>query len=161
MNLSASAAYEPTRDNLLGAVGIATMVTRPGDTAAAIGDGDLAMLSTSFLLRLMESASHTAISDFLELTETSVTNQFECNIESIVGIGIELNATATVVALDEKDGNEAIVFQCEVFYGTRRVATGMLQREIVERIRYAAKVAALSVLAQNESQDQDSTHLKN
>jgi predicted thioesterase len=81
-----------------------------------------------------------------------VTTQFECHIESVVGIGIDLNATATVVALDELNGNEAVIFQCEVFYGTRRVATGMLQREIVERVRYSAKVAALSVLAQAESQ---------
>jgi predicted thioesterase len=152
MNLGANAIYEPSRENLIGAVGIATMVTRPGDTAAANGDGDLAMLSTSFLLRMMESASHTAISEFLALTETSVTTQFECHIESVVGIGIDLNATATVVALDELNGNEAVIFQCEVFYGTRRVATGMLQREIVERVRYSAKVAALSVLAQAESQ---------
>lgn len=142
-------AYEPSRENLLGAVGIANMTTRPGDTAAAMGDGDLAVVSTSFLLRLMDGASHTAISEYLAMHETSITTQNEFRIENVVGIGIDLNATATVVALDDKDGKESVIFDCEIHHGTLRVAHGMIQREIVERVRYSAKVAALTVLAQD------------
>lgn len=145
-----NAAYEPTRENLLGAVGIANLTTRPGDTAAAIGDGDLAVVSTSLLTRLMEGASHTAISEFLALNETSITTQCEFKIENVVGIGIDLNATATVVALDDEEGREMVVFDCDIHHGAMRVAHGMLQREIVERVRYSAKVAALTVLAQEE-----------
>lgn len=144
-----SAAYEPCRDNLLGAVGIAQMTTRPGDTSAAIGDGDLAVVSTSFLLRLMDGASHTAISEYLAMNETSITTQSEFRVENVIGIGIELNATATVVALDDKEGREFVLFDCEIHHGGMRVAHGMVQREIVERVRYAAKVAALTVLAQD------------
>lgn len=145
-----NAAYEPTRENLLGAVGIANLTTRPGDTAAAIGDGDLAVVSTSLLNRLMEGASHTAISEFLAMNETSITTQCEFKIENVVGIGIDLNATATVVALDDEDGKELVIFACDIHHGAMRVAHGMLQREIVERVRYSAKVAALTVLAQEE-----------
>lgn len=142
-------AYEPTRENLLGAVGIANMSTRPGDTAAAMGDGDLVMVSTSVLLRLMDGASHTAISEYLAMHETSITTQNEFRIENVVGVGIDLNATATVMALDARDGREFVIFDCEIHYGTMRVAQGMIQREIVERVRYSAKVAALTVLAQD------------
>ncbi len=145
-----NAAYEPTRENLLGAVGIANLTTRPGDTAAAIGDGDLAVVSTSLLNRLMEGASHTAISEFLAMNETSITTQCEFKIENVVGIGIDLNATATVVALDDEDGKEFVIFACDIHHGSMRIAHGMLQREIVERVRYSAKVAALTVLAQDE-----------
>jgi predicted thioesterase len=149
-------ALEPTRKNLLGAVGLTTMVTRPGDTAAAMGDGDLAILSNSFYLRLMESAALAGLSEFLSLAETTILTQFECNIEGSVGIGIDLNATATVVALDgasyeeeKKDQiREALLIECEIHDGVRRVAHGMMRREIVERVSYAAKTAAFSLLAQ-------------
>lgn len=146
-------AYEPSRENLLGAVGIANMMTRPGDTAAAVGDGDLAVVSTSFLVRLMDGASHTAISEYLAMNETSITTQCEFRIENVIGIGMDLNATATVVALDVNEGQELLVFDCDIYHGTMRVAHGMVQREIVERMRYAAKVAALSVMAQGDTQD--------
>ncbi len=148
-----NAAYEPSRDNLLGAVGIAHMMTRPGDTAAAVGDGDLAVVSTSFLMRLIDGASHTAISEYLAMNETSITTQCEFRVENVIGIGMDLNATATVVALDESEGRELLIFDCDIHHGTMRVAHGMVQREIVERVRYSAKVAALSVLAQGEYQD--------
>jgi predicted thioesterase len=140
--------YEPSRENLLGAVGIANMMTRPGDTAAAVGDGDLAVVSTSFLVRLIDGASHTAISEYLAMNETSITTQCEFRIENVIGIGMDLNATATVVALDENEGRE-------LYHGTMRVAHGMVQREIVERMRYAAKVAALSVMAQDVESDSE------
>lgn len=147
-----NAAYEPTRENLLGAVGIANLTTRPGDTAAAIGDGDLAVVSTSVLTRLMEGASHTAISEYLAMHETSITTQCEFRIENVVGIGIDLNATATAVALDGGADRELVIFDCEIYHGTMRVAHGMVQREIVEKVRYSAKVAALSVMAQDEEE---------
>jgi predicted thioesterase len=148
-------AYEPSRENLLGAVGIANMMTRPGDTSAAVGDGDLAVVSTSFLVRLMDGASHTAISEYLAMNETSITTQCEFRIENVIGIGMELNATATVVALDESDGRELLVFDCDIYHGAMRVAHGMVQREIVEKMRYAAKVAALSVLAQDSESESE------
>ena len=150
-----NAAYEPSRENLLGAVGIANMTTRPGDTSAAIGDGDLAVVSTSFLVRLMEGASHAAISEYLAMNETSITTQSEFRIENVIGIGIDLNATATVVALDDHEGREFVIFDCEIHHGVMRVARGMVQREIVERVRYSAKVAALTVLAQDADSDSD------
>lgn len=147
-----NAAYEPTRENLLGAVGIANLTTRPGDTAAAIGDGDLAVASTSILMRLLEGASHTAISEYLAMNETSISTQCEFRVENVVGIGIDLNATATVVALDDSGGKELVIFDCDIHHGEMRVAHGMVQREIVERVRYQAKVAALTVLAQDEDE---------
>ena len=147
-----NAAYEPTRENLLGAVGIANLTTRPGDTAAAIGDGDLAVVSTSILMRLLEGASHTAISEYLALNETSISTQCEFRVENVVGIGMDLNATATVVALDDSGGKELVIFDCDIHHGAMRVAHGMVQREIVERVRYSAKVAALSVLAQDDEE---------
>ena len=147
-----NAAYEPTRENLLGAVGIANLTTRPGDTAAAIGDGDLAVVSTSILMRLLEGASHTAISEYLAMNETSISTQCEFRVENVVGIGMDLNATATVVALDDAGGKELVIFDCDIHHGAMRVAYGMVQREIVERVRYSAKVAALSVLAQDDEE---------
>ncbi|KRO32563.1 MAG: hypothetical protein ABR64_01990 [Actinobacteria bacterium BACL2 MAG-121001-bin67] len=56
---------------ILGAVGISQMVVRPGDTALAHGSGDMPILSSSFLITLMESACNSAIAEFLENGETT------------------------------------------------------------------------------------------
>jgi len=102
---------------------------------------------------LIDGASHTAISEYLAMNETSITTQCEFRVENVIGIGMDLNATATVVALDESEGRELLIFDCDIHHGTMRVAHGMVQREIVERVRYSAKVAALSVLAQDSDTD--------
>jgi fluoroacetyl-CoA thioesterase len=139
---------EPTRANLLDAVGIATMVVRPGDTAVASGDGDLAILSSAHALRIMEVAAAAALSQYLDLSETTVMTNFECTFISPVGIGVDLKASATVVALDDRDDVEGLIFSCDIYDGSRQVAAGSMRREIVERIRYAAKVAALALISQ-------------
>jgi fluoroacetyl-CoA thioesterase len=139
---------EPSRSNLLDAVGIATMVVRPGDTAVASGDGDLAILSSAHALRIMEVAATAALSQYLELSETTVMTNFECTFLGPVGIGVDLKASATVVALDDRDGIEGLILECDIYDGSRQVAVGTMRREVVERIRYAAKVAALALISQ-------------
>ena len=67
-------------ESALGAVGISQMVVRPGDTALAHGSGDMPILSSSFLLTLMESACNSAIAEFLENGESTYLSDIELEV---------------------------------------------------------------------------------
>ena len=133
-------------DSLIGAVGISQMSVRPGDTALAHGSGDMPILSSSFLLVLMESACNSALAEFLENGESTVLTDIDIEIHEPVGIGTEVQGSATCISLE--DG--VLTFACEIHDGPRLVAASMMRRSVVERISYLARTAALTIMSQQE-----------
>ena len=136
-------------DNLIGAVGISQMVVRPGDTALAHGSGDMAILSTSFLITLMESACNSAIAEMIENGESTVTSKIELEVNNPVGIGSEIQGAATCTEM--ADG--VLRFAFEIHDGDRLVAAGNVSRKLVDRVTYLAKSAALAMLSQQAPRD--------
>jgi predicted thioesterase len=133
-------------DSLIGAVGISQMTVRPGDTALAHGSGDMPILSSSFLLVLMESACNSALAEFLENGESTVLTDIDIEIHEPVGIGAEVQGSATCISFE--DG--VLTFACEIYDGPRLVAASMMRRSVVERISYLARTAALTIMSQQE-----------
>lgn len=133
-------------DSLIGAVGISQMSVRPGDTALAHGSGDMPILSSSFLLVLMESACNSALAEFLENGESTVLTDIDIEIHEPVGIGTEVQGSATCISFE--DG--VLTFACEIHDGPRLVAASMMRRGVVERISYLARTAALTIMSQQE-----------
>lgn len=134
-------------DSALGAVGISQMVVRPGDTALAHGSGDMPILSSSFLLTLMESACNSAIAEFLENGESTYLSDIELEVHESVGIGTEIQGAATFVAYE--DG--VLTFACEIHDGPRLVAASVMRRNLVERVTFLARTAALALMSQQET----------
>ncbi len=66
---------------------MAEVVLNTGDTALAHGSGDMPILSSSFLITLMESACNSAIAEFLENGETTTLTDMELEIHDALGIG--------------------------------------------------------------------------
>jgi fluoroacetyl-CoA thioesterase len=133
-------------DSLIGAVGISQMSVRPGDTALAHGSGDMPILSSSFLLVLMESACNSALAEFLENGESTVLTDIDIEIHEPVGIGTEVQGSATCISFE--DG--VLTFACEIHDGPRLVAASMMRRSVIERISYLARTAALTIMSQQE-----------
>ena len=133
-------------DSLIGAVGISQMSVRPGDTALAHGSGDMPILSSSFLLVFMESACNSALAEFLENGESTVLTDIDIEIHEPVGIGTEVQGSATCISFE--DG--VLTFACEIHDGPRLVAASMMRRSVVERISYLARTAALTIMSQQE-----------
>jgi predicted thioesterase len=134
-------------ESALGAVGISQMVVRPGDTALAHGSGDMPILSSSFLLTLMESACNSAIAEFLENGESTYLSDIELEVHESVGIGTEIQGAATFVAYE--DG--VLTFACEIHDGPRLVAASVMRRNLVERVTFLARTAALALMSQQET----------
>jgi len=134
-------------ESVVGAVGISQMVVRPGDTALAHGSGDMPILSTSFLITLMESACNSAIAEFLENGESTYLSDIEMEVHESVGIGSEIQGAATCVSFEEG----VLTFVCEIHDGPRLVAASSMRRNLVERVTFLARTAAFTLMSQQES----------
>ena len=129
-------------EEVIGAVGLSTMIVRPGDTCVAMGISDLPILASSLIMHCMESASVTALIDYLEPGETTVVEKFEITINDSVGIGAEVRCTARCIDVDGRD----LHFLCDLYDGERHIAQGVIKRKAVERVSYLARTAAQSLL---------------
>ena len=135
-------------ESVVGAVGISQMVVRPGDTSLAHGSGDMPILSNSFLITLMESACNSALAEFLDNGESTSLAEVELQVFESVGIGSEIQGSATCVAVD----NSMLTFQCEIHDGSRLVATSTMKRLVVERVTFLARTAALTLMSQQPAE---------
>ena len=134
-------------EQVIGAIGMATMSVRPGDTSVAQGVNDLPVVGSNQLLSLMESACSTAIIEFLDFGETTVTSQTQVEVFGSVGVGIEIHATAKCLGLS--DG--LLKFEIEVHQTSRLIASGLITRKFVERVSFMARVAAETMVAEKGS----------
>ena len=129
-------------EEVIGAVGLSTMIVRPGDTCVAIGISDLPILASSHIMHSMESASVAALTDYLEPGETTLVEKFEITIFDSVAIGVEIRCTARCVDIDGRE----LHFLCDLYDGERHIAQGLIKRKAVERVSYLARTAAQSLI---------------
>jgi fluoroacetyl-CoA thioesterase len=130
-------------EQVIGAIGMASMTIRPGDTSVAQGVNDLPVIGSNQILGLAESACSTAIIEFLDFGETTVTSSSELDINGAAGVGSEIHATARCLGLI--DGS--LKFEVEIHQNSRLVATGLITRKFVERVSFMARVAAETIVA--------------
>ena len=130
-------------EDVIGAVGFAVMTVRPGDTAVAMGIGDLPIVAQAHLLNIMEHAAIIAISDYLESGETTIFVSMEFNSLNSAGIGAELRGNARCVEVTGRN----LTFECDVFDGERQIATAILKRTTVERVSFLARTAAQNLIS--------------
>jgi len=128
--------------DLLGIVGLAVMVVRSSDTSLAQGGNDLPLVATSAIHNLIESACSAALTDHIAFGETTLTSKILIEMETSVSVGEELQASARVVEI--ADGT--ITFEAEVTRREKRIATARVQRRLVDRLSYLARIAAERLL---------------
>ncbi|MFM8621623.1 MAG: thioesterase family protein [Candidatus Nanopelagicaceae bacterium] len=128
-------------EGIVGALGFATMVVRPGDTAAANGIGDLTVVNNAALVSLMESAAIAAINEFFETGISTISTSMNCNFVTSAAIGAELQASAQCIAQNGYDMD----FNIEIYEGERLVAQSTQRRQIVDRVTFLARTAAQSL----------------
>ncbi|MEN9605432.1 MAG: hypothetical protein RJB29_306 [Actinomycetota bacterium] len=131
-------------EQVIGAVGMSTMTIRPGDTSVAQGVNDLPVVGSNQLLSLMESACSTAIIEFLEFGETTITTNSQMEISGAIGIGFEIHSTSRCLGLVDN----LLKFEVEVHQSARLIASGLITRKFVERVSFMARVAAETMVAE-------------
>ena len=127
-----------------GAVGMASLVVRAADTSVAQALNDLPVLSSPTLMTVIEGACTAALAEHMEPSDTTVTSEINIVSQSTAGVGTEIIANATCVDIVEKD----FVFDVSVHNASKVVAAGTVTRRLVDRVSYAARVAAESMIGE-------------
>jgi len=130
-------------DELLGAVGMSTMVVRAADTSVALGLNDLPILASSTAQSLVESACSAALAEYFAPGETSFTQAITLEMSTSVPIGEEVRAHARVI--EAEDG--LVIFEAEITHINRTIAVAHVQRRLVDRISFMARVAAEKIVS--------------
>ncbi|WP_344980319.1 thioesterase family protein [Streptosporangium fragile] len=107
------------------------------DTAAKVGSGDVPVLATPRLLALAEQATVQAVAGALDPGQTSVGTRvtLEHLAASAIGTHVEI-----AVELTEVDGRR-LVFGVTARDRETLVATGTIERVVVDRERFLARLA--------------------
>jgi predicted thioesterase len=128
-------------ETVLGAIGMASLTVRPADTSVAQALNDLPILATPTLINIFEGACTAALAEHLDSGETSITSSLEITSHASVGVGIEIRANATCIEY------EAAIykFSVEVHQGSKLIASGIIDRKVVDRVSFAARIAAESI----------------
>ena len=107
-----------------------------GNTAAAMGSGDLAVFATPAMVALMENAAMTAVAS--ALPEGSTTVGAEMNVTHIKPSGPGAEITATAV-LTEIEGRK-LTFNVGARAAGGMIGEGIHIRYIVDREKFMAKL---------------------
>lgn len=126
-----------TFSQLIGAVGFASLTVRAGDTAVALGSGDVPVLGTPRVVALAESACVAALLDRLSPEQTSVGTRVELEHIGASEVGANIRASASVTS----SSGLKLVFEVEVHDGSRLIGHGFITRVVVDRVSFLAKAA--------------------
>jgi predicted thioesterase len=128
-----------------GAIGMASLTVRASDTSVAQALNDLPILATPTLINILEGATSAALAEHLESGETTITSEISVATSAAVGVGAEIRANATCIDIE----GQIIHFNVEVHHGSKLVASGKISRKFVDRVSFAARIAAESITARD------------
>ena len=114
-----------------------TMVVGAGDTAAALGSGDVPVLGTPRLLALAEAATVRAAAGVLAPGQTSVGTSVRLEHTAASPVGMRVTVTAELTA---RDGRR-LTFAVEAVDAQGTMAgLGTIERVVVDRATFLARL---------------------
>lgn len=116
----------------VGLAGSVALTITDADLATAMGSGDVPVLATPAVLALCEAATVAAVHDRLQPGQTTVGAHVELDHVAPSRAGAEVEATATVTAVDRS----RVTFSVEAREGSDLIARGTIVRYVVDRSRF-------------------------
>ncbi|WP_341716713.1 hotdog domain-containing protein [Micromonospora sp. FIMYZ51] len=110
------------------------------DTAQAVGSGDVPVLGTPRVLALAEAATVAATARELPSGSTTVGTRVELHHLAPTPVGRTVAAQARLVTVDRR----RLVFEITVTEGEQTVATGEVERVLVDRHRFVERAGQAS-----------------
>lgn len=114
-----------------------SLVVRDGDTAVALGSGDVPVLGTPRLVALAEEATVEAVRGHLGAGETTVGTRVEVRHLAASPVGARVTAEAE---LEEVDGARLVFRFAATDERGAVVGEGRVERVVVDRARFLARV---------------------
>ena len=122
-------------DITVGLKGTATTLVEREDTAYEVGSGSLLVYATPCMVALMEGAACDAIASALPEGKTSVGTELSISHVSATPVGLEVTATAEVIALEDR----VITFRVEAHDESGLIGEGTHKRAVVSTQRFLDK----------------------
>lgn len=110
------------------------------DTAEAVGSGDVPVLGTPRVLALAEAATVAATATRLPSGSTTVGTRVELEHRAATPVGRTVAARAELVKVDGR----RLTFEVIVTDGNEVVATGRVERALVDRRRFVERAVRAS-----------------
>ncbi|MFI6332497.1 thioesterase family protein [Micromonospora chersina] len=110
------------------------------DTAEAVGSGDVPVLGTPRVLALAEAATVAATATRLPSGSTTVGTRVELEHRAATPVGRTVAARAELVKVDGR----RLTFEVIVTDGNEVVATGRVERALVDRQRFVERAVRAS-----------------
>ena len=122
-------------DITVGLKGTATTLVEREDTAYEVGSGSLLVYATPCMVALMEGAACDAIASALPEGKTSVGTELSISHVSATPVGLEVTATAEVIAVEDR----VITFRVEAHDESALIGEGTHKRAVVSTQRFLDK----------------------
>jgi fluoroacetyl-CoA thioesterase len=106
-----------------------------GDTAQAMGSGDVPVLGTPRVLALAEAATVAATAAKLPAGSTTVGTRVELEHSAPSPVGTTVTANATLAKVDGR----RLLFEVRISAGERTIAEGRIERALVDRQQFVNK----------------------
>ena len=119
----------------VGAVGTASTVVTPENTAAAVGSGALPVFATPYMIALMENAACNAIADGLEEGQSSVGTKLDVSHDAATPVGMHVTARAELVEVDRR----RLVFRVTAEDDAGPIGQGTHERFLIMADKFLAK----------------------
>ena len=123
-----------------GLVGVIVHVVSPGDTASALGSGDVPVLGTPKVVALVEEACVAAVGRALDDGQTTVGTRVDVEHLRASSVGATVEAKATLDVVEDK----RLEFAVSVTDAGREVARGRVVRAVVDRDRFVSRLGPAS-----------------
>lgn len=120
----------------IGLTHTSNLVVTDGNTAIALGSGDMPVLATPAMMALMENAAMLAVASELEDGDTTVGGHIESSHMRPTPVGAEVSATAT---LEKIDGRK-LYFKIIAYQGDAIIGEGTHLRFIVSKKKFMSKL---------------------
>lgn len=120
----------------IGLTHTSNLVVADGNTAIALGSGDMPVLATPAMMALMENAAMLAVASELEDGETTVGGHIESSHLRPTPVGVEVTATAT---LEKIDGRK-LYFNIVARQGDTIIGKGTHLRFVVDREKFLSRL---------------------
>ena len=121
-----------------GLIGQSELVVREENTASHLGSGNVAVLATPEMIRLMEKAAVAAVDHLLPEGQRSVGVAVNVRHLAATPVGMKVRAQAELVAVDGRK----LTFRVEAFDEAERVGEGEHRRVIIDLERFEMRVEA-------------------
>ena len=113
-----------------------TTTVTAGNTAVAMGSGDLEVFATPAMVALMENAAMTAVAPELPEGSTTVGGHIESSHLKPTPVGAEVKAEATLTKIEARK----LYFTVKAMQGDTVIGEGTHLRFIVDREKFMSKL---------------------